>query len=184
MGVNGGVSLLRGVCVGGGGRVGAWGGGVLLLKYKFVLSRNLGYTTTGDRQVAKRSSDPRVAYPEVKVQVRDLVRFVGIVAPFTPLGVGIRGKFVLSSPRGKWEQETCAGCPQQGYATGEPGKVQGPDRLGVVEGSCRYRARGSTFGEKSFYRETWGTRRGDRQVAKRSSDPRVAYPRSKFRYVT
>ena len=32
--------------------------------------------------VAKRSSDPWVAYHEVNVQVRDLVRVVGIVAPF------------------------------------------------------------------------------------------------------
>ena len=53
------------------------------------------------RQVAKHSSDPRQAYPEVKLQRRDLVRVVGIVAPFAPLGAGIRGKFVLSSPRGK-----------------------------------------------------------------------------------
>ena len=36
--------------------------------------------------MAKRSSDPRVAYPEVKVQVRKLVRVVGIVAPFAPRG--------------------------------------------------------------------------------------------------
>ena len=36
--------------------------------------------------MAKRSSDPRVAYPEVKVQVRDLVRVVGIVSPFAPRG--------------------------------------------------------------------------------------------------
>ena len=32
------------------------------------------------------SSDPMVAYPEVKVQVRDLVRVVGNVAPFAPRG--------------------------------------------------------------------------------------------------
>ena len=32
--------------------------------------------------MAKRSSDPRVAYPEVKIQVRDLVRVVDIVVPF------------------------------------------------------------------------------------------------------
>ena len=38
------------------------------------------------RHVAKRSSDTRVAYPEVKVQVRDLVPVVGIVAPFDPHG--------------------------------------------------------------------------------------------------
>ena len=37
----------------------------------------------------------------VKLQGRDQVRVVGIVAPFAPLGVGNRGKFVLSSPRGE-----------------------------------------------------------------------------------
>ena len=39
-------------------------------------------TRRGGRHVAKHSSDHREAYPEVKVQVRDLVRVVGIVAPF------------------------------------------------------------------------------------------------------
>ena len=43
---------------------------------------------------------------------------------------------------------------------------------------------GSVFGENSFYRETWGTRHGGRHVAKRSSDPQVAYPESKFGYGT
>ena len=51
------------------------------------------------RHVAQRSSDPRVAYPEVKVQVRDLVRVMGIVASCAQRGVSIRGKFVLSSHR-------------------------------------------------------------------------------------
>ena len=37
----------------------------------------------------------------VKLQGRDLVRVVGIVAPFAPMGAGNRGKFVLSSPRGE-----------------------------------------------------------------------------------
>ena len=53
------------------------------------------------RHVAKRSSDPRVAYPEVNVQVRDLVRVVGIVAPFVLRGFSIRGKFVLSIGQAK-----------------------------------------------------------------------------------
>ena len=35
---------------------------------------------------------------------------------------------------------SCA--PQQRYTTGEPGKVQGQDHVGIVEGSCGYRARG------------------------------------------
>ena len=49
--------------------------------------------------MAKRSSDPQVAYPEVKVQGPDLVRVVHIGGPFAPMGAGTRGKFVLSSPR-------------------------------------------------------------------------------------
>ena len=56
-------------------------------------------TRRGVRHVAKRSSDPRAAYLEVKVQVWDLVRVVGIVAPFAPVEVGTLGKFVLQSPR-------------------------------------------------------------------------------------
>ena len=46
--------------------------------------------------MAKRSTDPRVAYPEVKVQVRG-----NIVAPFAPRGFSIRGKFVLSIGQAK-----------------------------------------------------------------------------------
>ena len=55
----------------------------------------------GGRHMAKRSSEPRVAYPEVNVQVRDLVQVVGIVAPFAPRGFSIRGKFVLSIGQAK-----------------------------------------------------------------------------------
>ena len=61
--------------------------------------------------MAKRSSDPRVAYPEVTVQVRDLVRFVGIIAPL-PHGESVFGESsIYRDPGCKWAQETCAGCP-------------------------------------------------------------------------
>ena len=43
------------------------------------------------RHVAKRSSDPRIAYPEVTVQVRDLVRILGIIDPL-PHGVSVFGE--------------------------------------------------------------------------------------------
>ena len=56
--------------------------------------------------MAKRNCDPLVAYPEVKVQVRDLVRVVGIVAPFAT-----RGNSFYLAAGGNWAQETCAGCP-------------------------------------------------------------------------
>ena len=55
-----------------------------------------GVQDEGGCHVDKRSSDPRVASPEVNLQVRDLVRVVGIVAPFAPRAFSIRGKFVLS----------------------------------------------------------------------------------------
>ena len=47
-------------------------------------------TRRGVRHVAKHSSDPRVAYPEVNVQVRDLVRVLGIVTPL-PRGGSVFG---------------------------------------------------------------------------------------------
>ena len=53
--------------------------------------------------MAKRSSDIWVAYPEVKVQVRDLVRVVGIVSPFVPRGRWggqYSGKIRFIEPRG------------------------------------------------------------------------------------
>ena len=36
----------------------------------------------------------------------------------------------------------CSSDPKQQYVTCEPGKVQGLDRVGIVAGSCGYRARG------------------------------------------
>ena len=69
------------------------------IRGKFVLSRNPGYKTRG-RHVAKRSSDLRVAYPEVNVQVRDLVWVVDIVAPFALRVFSIQGN-VLSIGQAK-----------------------------------------------------------------------------------
>ena len=74
---------------------------------------------------SKRTSDTRVAYPEVKCQVRDLVRVVDIVAHFDHR-VLVPGKNSFYRVLGdKWAEKTSDVCPQQRYATGEPGKVQG-----------------------------------------------------------
>ena len=153
------VYLARGVSV--------WG--------KFVLTRNPGYKTSGVAMwLNVRSSDPQVVYPEVKVQVWDLVRVVGIVAPLAPCGVSIRENSFYRAPGGKWAQETCAGCPHQRYATGEPGKVQGWDRVGFVEWSCGNWARGVSIRGK-FVLSTRLGYKTNHHVAKRSSEPRVAY---------
>ena len=65
--------------------------------------QNSGRGPCGDCRRALWVLGPRgrhVAKRNVKLQVWDLVRIVGIVAPFATRGVGIRGKFVLSSPMG------------------------------------------------------------------------------------
>ena len=49
----------------------------------------------GGSHLIKRSSDPRVVHPEVKVQVRGLVQVVGIVAPFYPAQVQYSGKILI-----------------------------------------------------------------------------------------
>ena len=100
-----------------------------------------------------------------KVQVRDLVRTVGIVAHFVPRGsVPGENSFYRAPVGGGEDKETCAGCPKQRYATGQLGKVQGRDRVGILERilerSCGYRARGVSIRGNSFYRRTWGTGRG------------------------
>ena len=103
------------------------------------------------RNVAKCSSDPRVAYTGVKVQVRDLVRIGGIFDPFAPRGSLPGENSFHQAPGGKYAQETCAGCPQQRYVPGEPGKVRGRKRVGIVEGTRGTGPAGSVFGENSFF---------------------------------
>ena len=95
--------------------------------------------------MAKRSSDPEVAYPEFKLQVRDLMRVVGIVAPFAPL----RKNSSYRAPGGKRAQETGAGSPTQRYVTGEPGKLQRRNRVENVDVFCGHRARGVSIRGKS-----------------------------------
>ena len=57
---------------------------------KIRLIKKHGVRDEVSRHVAKRNSDPRQAYPEVNLQGRGLVRVVGIVAPFVPMGAGTR----------------------------------------------------------------------------------------------
>ena len=50
-------------------------------------------------------------------------------------------------------------CPQQRYATVKPGKVQGRDREGIVEGSCGFLTRGVSVRGKFSLSKKLGTRR-------------------------
>ena len=107
------------------------------------------------------------------------MRVVGIVDPFAPWCSVFGENTFYRAPEGRWAQETCAGCPQQRYTTGEPGKVQGRDHVDVEEGSCGSRARRVNIHGR-FIDKTRGTRRGGRHVVKRSSDPRVAHHKVKI----
>ena len=78
-------------------------------KIRFIEKR--GMQDEGGRHVSQRRSDPRQAYPEVKLQGRDLVRVMDIVAPFASLETSTREHSFYRTPRGKWPQATCAGCP-------------------------------------------------------------------------
>ena len=66
----------------------------------------------------------------------------GYCCPLCPTGVGTQGKVVLSRPRGKVGRGDMCRVPLAAVRYGEPGKLQGRDRKGTVEGSCWYRAHG------------------------------------------
>ena len=58
------------------------------------------------------------------------------------------GKIRFIEPQGvNGHRRPVSDSPQQ-YATGEPGKVQGRDRVGIVEGFCGYRARAGQYSGK------------------------------------
>ena len=84
------------------------------VRENFVLSTNLEYKTRGGRQVAKRNSDPRIAYPDAKVQLRDLVRVVGIVASFAPMGWIPGENSFYQAPGGNWHRRRVPGAPSSG----------------------------------------------------------------------
>ena len=78
------------------------------IRGQFVLSRNTGYKTMG---VAMCLSV--VLTSDVKVQVRDLLRVVCIVAPLPFERSVFRENSFYRAQGGKWAEEICAGCPQQ-----------------------------------------------------------------------
>ena len=138
-------------------------------------------TRRGGRQVAKHSSDPRQAYPEVKLQRRDLMRVVGIVAPIAPLEAGTRGKFVLSSPRGEMGPEDVCRVPLAAVRHGGARQTSESGPCGDCRGVLWVPGpRGQYSGKIRFIEKRGVQDEGGRQVAKHSSDPREAYPEVKL----
>ena len=131
--------------------------------------------------MAKRNSDPRVAYPEVKLQVRDIVRVAGIVAPFAPVGAFTRGKFVLSRPR---ETIGTGDLCRMPTATVRHGRARQTSKSGQCW-LCRSvlwvpGPRGQCSGKIRFIEKRGVQDERGRHVAKSSSDPRKAYPEVKL----
>ena len=106
--------------------------------------------------MAKRSSDPRVAYPEVKVQVQDLVRVVGIVAPL-PHGGSVPGEnCLLLSPMGvNGQRRSVPGVPNSG-APRERSQATF-SRVGIVEGSSGVNIRGKFVLSRNLGYKTRGS---------------------------
>ena len=80
-----------------------------------------------------------------KVKGRNHVGIVEGSCGYRTRAFTIRGKFVISRNLGYEGNRYVAkhsSDPQQRYVTDEPGKIQGRERVGIVEGSCGYRARG------------------------------------------
>ena len=86
------------------------------------------------------SSDPMVAYPEVIVQVRDLVRVVGIVAPFAPRG-SVFGELRCIEPRGQMGTGDLCRVLPAAVRHGRARLSSGAGAWGSVDGSCGDRAR-------------------------------------------
>ena len=75
------------------------------------------------------------------------------------------------------------GAPQQRYTTGEPGRVQGRDRVGIVECSLAYRARGVSIRGKFVLSRNPGYKtRVSAMWLNVFLTPGWLSPKSKFRY--
>ena len=97
--------------------------------------------------MAKRSSDPTPTPPPGSLHRSESSSTgpsanCGYCLPLCSTGDRYPGKIRFIEPQRVNLHRRRAGCPQQRYATGEPGKVQGRDRVGIVEGSRWYQARG------------------------------------------
>ena len=76
-----------------------------------------------------------MAYPEATTQVRDLVRVAGVADPLPNVG-SVFGENLIYRDPGDLCRVHPATPPPAEYDMGEPGKIQGQDRVGIVEGSC------------------------------------------------
>ena len=97
-----------------------------------------------------------------------------VVDPFAPLGVGTRGKFVLSSPRGEMGPKDVCRVPQ---AVVRHGRARQTSESGPC-GDCRRvlwvpGPRGQYSGKIRFIEKRGVQDEGGRQVAKQSSEVKL-----------
>ena len=92
---------------------------------------------------------------------------MGIVDPF-PNGDRCQGKIrIIEHQELDVHKRPVPGAPTA-VRHGRARQSSGTGSCGNVEGSVGTEPAGSVFGDNSVYRETWGKRRGGRQVAKRN----------------
>ena len=117
--------------------MGRGGGGILINFYSLFVS-----------------PDPMVAYPEVKVQERDLVRVVGIVAPFAPRG-SVFGEIRCIEPRGK-RAHLCR-VPPAAVRNGRARQSSGAGACGDCRRARRVRIRGKFVLSRNLGYKTRGS---------------------------
>ena len=107
--------------------------------------------------MTKRSFDLRVAYPDVKVQVRDLMRVVGIVSPL-PQGVSVPGQNIfLSSPSGLMDTGDLFRVPLAAVRHGSGARQgSGTVLVGIVEVSSGVSIRGKFVLSRKLGNKTRG----------------------------
>ena len=150
---------------------------------KIRLSRNLRYQTRG-RHMVKRSSDHRSgSLTRSQTSGTGPSASCGYCCHLSPHREPVPGENSFHrAPGRKWAQETCAGCSKQRNIPGEPGKLQGRDRVGIVEGFCGYRARGvSTQGKFVLSRNVGYKTRGVAMLLNVVVTPGKPNPNSNFR---
>ena len=112
--------------------------------------------------MAKHSFLTRVAYPEVKFQVRDLVRVMGIIDPLPNWGGGqylYKIRFIeLQGVNG--HRRHVPGAPSSGTTRESHAKFSEGTLWGLKKGPVDTGHRWSVFGEHSIHRETHGIRLG------------------------
>ena len=100
----------------------------------------------------------REAYPEFKLKKRDLVQILCIVTALSDLGLVPWVNSFYRAPGENGHMRRVPGATSSCTPRESQAKLQSVDRVGIVEGSCGYRARGVSIRGTFVLSRNIGTR--------------------------